>query len=190
MILDLNVLKEGELRDYHPQSTQASQTSLIFDGLDASNEDMDWGPLNAVSDIPLSVPPAVISLNDPVEYIPPCSLPLVPHDAFSDPQAIPHLQPTTPAVSSPNMDKSDSDLATLKLFASMKLKQKMLTPENSSEEIDIRPWFSPASTSSITSVSSHKRPHSSVTNIADQVTSSMNSMFAAIQAMQEQKNSE
>ena len=190
MILDLDDLEEGELRDYHPQPTQASQTSSIFDGLDASDEDIDWGPLNTVSDIPLSVPPAVISLNDPVGYIPPRPPPLVPRDAFSDPQAIPRLQPTTPVVSSPNTDESDSDLATSKLFASMKLKQKTPTPENSSEETDIRPWFSPASTSSITSVSSRKRPRSSVTNIADQVTSSTNSMFAAIQTMQEQKNSE
>ena len=84
MILDLNDLEEGELRDYHSQPTQASQTSLIFDRLDASDEDMDWGPLNVVSDIPLFVPPAIISLNDPVGYIPPHHPPLVSYDAFSD----------------------------------------------------------------------------------------------------------
>jgi hypothetical protein len=98
----------------------------------------------------------------------------------------PFLKAGPPSISTPITDESDSDAAPAKLLATLNLKRKTPTPEQSSDDMDIKYWFSPAATSS-TSATSWKHVRPSVMDAVGQVTDTSKTMFSTIQAMQEQK---
>lgn len=163
VVPDLSDLEEGELRDnemHCPGSTQARPAISIFHNLNTGDDNMDWSPSDAnVATSSVHAPhPAVICLNDPMGHVHPCPPPLIPHYPFADSLALSHSQSATSRslATIPSTDGLDLDTAMERLIASMKLKWKMLTPENSSKETNIKPWFSTSSTSSATSASFHK----------------------------------
>ena len=124
-------------------------------------------------------------LNDPVGYIPPRPPPLVPREHTMIQGGHPFLKAGLPSVSMPITDKSDLDTVLARLLASLNLKRKMLTLEQSSDNTEVKDWFLPVTTSS--TLSSQKRVCPSVADAVRQVTDTFKSMFSTIQAIQEHK---
>ena len=143
-------------------------------------------PLAAMVTAPPAAPTTrFYSLNDPVGYVPPRPPPLVPCEHAMIQGGHPFLKAGLPSISMPITDKSDSDTAPTKLLASLNLKRKMPMPEQSSDDMEVKDWFSPVTT--LSSSSSWKRVGPSVMDAVEQVTDTSKLMFLAIQAMQEHK---